>query len=716
MLSFSRLGCSYALLCGLLHALLIGTGCGGGDGPGPDGGGADAGDGGDAGDALVLHEILEVATQDPFTAPADALAGASVEGCTIYQEARCVAGTMQTCSLYEPASATFIDTPDPLLERVLVFERWYERYHSPNGLTAERNFSGATAPGTPEAEWGALSHFQSFNGYGDAAIWTGTALNAFMLRYLETGTEADYQRMEAKTRQLLTLFEVTGADGYLARSHMLLLPAGGPKTDRHITLFGDLPPVHPNYVMESPEAIADLPADYLVGVDDGSGVRIPGTPLWRGNPSIDQYTGPMVALPAAWGLLRDEGLKGRIAHHLTCYLKRLQRVEVIHLQSNPEAVAAISAWLAGGSFGLDPGDPRPEEMDRLVGYYLPQPNAANLGSLDRGCPAEVATTPTRVIDASSRTFLLDMIELAGDLGTGERVVASAIDHMYVPTLRGGDAVHLMHLATMAWHMTGDDRYKAFLDEELQARLGAVSIADTLGGFVPPRWCRSWYGDHITITPLWAFLNLLAPSPLEDAMIRVMEEEAWSRVAHDIGNAKFDLLYAGTVPVDRASGRDAAIADALMRIDALGGNGGLLLDPRRDYDVPYDRVVSTLSSAPICPTEDERAFCEDPIDLFGIAIAQDPITRTCSGAPDECPLSTGCASMMADEPVAMGERPFTDFLWQRNPFQLGASHFVQGRQQSPGLDLIESYWLARHYGFITEGEGQVLAWRDGAACP
>jgi hypothetical protein len=37
-------------------------------------------------------------------------------------------------------------------------------------------------------------------------------------------------------------------------------------------------------------------------------------------------------------------------------------------------------------------------------------------------------------------------------------------------------------------------------------------------------------------------------------------------------------------------------------------------------------------------------------------------------------------------------------------------------QSPGRDLSEPYWLARYYGFITEGQGQVLAWREVGGCP
>jgi uncharacterized protein (TIGR03437 family) len=43
------------------------------------------------------------------------------------------------------------------------------------------------------------------------------------------------------------------------------------------------------------------------------------------------------------------------------------------------------------------------------------------------------------------------------------------------------------------------------------------------------------------------------------------------------------------------------------------------------------------------------------------------------------------------------RPPTDFLWQRNPFQLagGGNGFIE----EPGIDYILPYWMARYYGVI-----------------
>ena len=53
--------------------------------------------------------------------------------------------------------------------------------------------------------------------------------------------------------------------------------------------------------------------------------------------------------------------------------------------------------------------------------------------------------------------------------------------------------------------------------------------------------------------------------------------------------------------------------------------------------------------------------------------------------------------------------------QRNPFQIGRSFPIEGYSQAPGVDFTESYWLARHYGLLDAGKGQVLAWEPGDSC-
>jgi hypothetical protein len=58
---------------------------------------------------------------------------------------------------------------------------------------------------------------------------------------------------------------------------------------------------------------------------------------------------------------------------------------------------------------------------------------------------------------------------------------------------------------------------------------------------------------------------------------------------------------------------------------------------------------------------------------------------------ECDANRSCT------PVPVDERPNTDFLWQRTPFQLFGGG--QGTIETAGIDYILSYWMARHYGVI-----------------
>jgi hypothetical protein len=48
-----------------------------------------------------------------------------------------------------------------------------------------------------------------------------------------------------------------------------------------------------------------------------------------------------------------------------------------------------------------------------------------------------------------------------------------------------------------------------------------------------------------------------------------------------------------------------------------------------------------------------------------------------------------------QPVPVPWRPPTDFLWQRDPFQLSGGG--QGRIESAGIDYLLPYWMARYYG-------------------
>ena len=53
---------------------------------------------------------------------------------------------------------------------------------------------------------------------------------------------------------------------------------------------------------------------------------------------------------------------------------------------------------------------------------------------------------------------------------------------------------------------------------------------------------------------------------------------------------------------------------------------------------------------------------------------------------------------ACRPIPISLRPTTDFLWQRNPFQLTGGGY--GTIEGAGIDYILPYWMARYYGVIS----------------
>ncbi len=650
-------------------------------------------------------------------APADPLAGADVESCPVYDDTRCVEGRRQRCAVYDPGAGAFADAPDPLLRRVLLYDRWYDRYHSPDGQTGERVFNGPTPGDMPEVAWASPAHFAGWAGEGDSAIWTGVALTADAFRYMVTGTEADRRRMEDKTRALLTKFEVTGIPGYLARHHFLLMPPGGPTSDEHFVTHADAPGSRHVPIAPADLERAGLPAAYREGLRGADGQLVPGVAMWNGHPSIDQYTGPWVAFPLVYPLLRDEGDRARIVHHLTCYLKRLRRVEIVNLQENPDLLGALTSFFGEGMLRRDPGDIDLFALEKIVAYYHENVNRANADDFDRTCPDTVALEPTLVIDAASPTWLADIAKFALRLGE-EGMRPDNIDHIYVPSIRGGDASHMIHMAAVAWWLTGDEQYRAFLFRELIGNLRADEVMLTMQAFRSPDFCFKFYGDHITYGTHWQLATMLRDDPLFALAVRAYHEEMWEKALFNHLSAKFGVMYASIAGEAHPDVAAQAAAEAVAQLRAFGGNGGVQDAPRRTHVRDRQAAIDALPEGVSvrCPTEQERTTCEQGVRLFGIQLESATITRDCDGRPGECAMADGrCVDGIASSGLPADQRRYADFLWQRSPFDLGESPAVDGQKQSPGRDLSEPYWMARFYGFVEEGRGHVLAWRDDGAC-
>ena len=546
-------------------------------------------------------------------------------------------------------------------------------------------------PGTPESEWGDSANYARWSGLGDSAIWTGTALNAYILRYLHTGTEADYLRMEEKTEVMLNFFAVTGIPGYISRYHYLRVPEGAPLSADHAFQYDGTTDDH--RLIDAPETMDFLPAVYTEGYDDDEGNHWEGTPQWSGDPSIDQMNGPMVAFPMVYGLLRDQDLRDRITYEMTCYLHNLQRIEIQNLQQNPDALDAFRSYFSGDNLNLDPDDIDFAELDTIVFYVQRQINTANEETFDRSCQDFIQMEPWRVLDATSSTFIIDVLTLVQDVDRGSNR-PNQINHFYIPSIRGGDATHMMHLTMMAYAFTGDERYADFLRDELLGNIRTAEVAATMSAMIMPRYCRRFYGTNIIGGPLWAFNNLLADSELDTYMQEVMLEEMWEKECFNIGNVNFNLMFASAVSEEiGGTARAGALEWAVDELAMFGGNGGILNDPRRLYNRPYDEVVASMpeGTTPVCATEEERAFCEREIVLFGATIPGEEITYTCDGRDGECIMEDGlCTTAQASDPLPSEIRLCTKYAWQRSPFDIGDPG--TGIQQTPGTDYSEQYWI------------------------
>jgi hypothetical protein len=674
-------------------------------------------------------EMPSLPTQPPLAVPEDTLAASGLASCAVYQEERCLEGKTERCDIVDAKTGTVVGSPDPLLKRAYLFDRWRDLYNSPDGQAIDRDFTAGVAPGAPEAEWGKPENFRCYCGTGDGGIWTGWSTVASILRYATTGTEADYQRMEQQVRDMVTMYDVTGIPGYLCRFHFLLLPEGAPNDPDHILRWeNEFQGGHHYREIPNPESIENLPAIYTQGVKDPDGKVWTGKPMWLGRPSIDQNTGPMTSLPMAYGLLKDEALKEKIVHHLTCYLKRLQRVELINLQQNPELIEGLMAYFNAGELHFDPDDLDLTKLDRIVGYVHRQVNTLNQEEFDMSCPDTVQLVPWRVIDAASDMFLLDMLDFVSDMDTSaER--KNTIDHYYFPSIRGGDAMHLMHLATIAYYFTGDEQYRTFLYEELIGNLDTVAVARTAGAFDLPKYCKKYFGDQITFGPWWAFLHLLGDCDLRTQMQEAYAGEMWDKLLKPAGNVDFDIMLAGAVPAALSPDRDQALSYALEQLAWMGGNGGLpagfpedpkwLDDPRRSYTTTADQIMAATPDGITaeCPTEAQVKTCTAPVKVMGIDLGNLTgwSTFPCQSSPWECEVSPGqCVLKQASGPLPVHLRNHTDYLWQRNPFALG-SWGGQGERQFAGSDYSVPYWNARRYGFVTKGTGQALAWTPVGTC-
>ena len=629
--------------------------------------------------AMTALALCACHSSSPTHQPVQARSpAASVESCALIGQVK----DGKTCAVYDTKAKAFSPTPDgspedALARRAFWYERWLDLYASAEHQVVVRNMKVPMAPGDPESRFGDEQYLDFWDDTGDSAGFSDTMMNSVLFHYATTGTDADYQRMEAWLRGQVMQFDATGMPGYLARWHYAAVPDGTQIHNGMAMATGgqddfDIPA----------DALERMPAYYKTGID-GKTVR----PTWHGHTSIDAISGPMNSFPLAYDLVKDPALKARMALHYGCFLKRLKLFKITNLSKNAQLQTDIGRYLNSTILKKDPDDPDLSKLDEVWGFYLPQYNINSAATYPRDCPAHLATTTTEIIDVTRPGYdskLLDLILRQSDGGNQ----VNAIDFAFFPNVRSGDAVMLQAFALGAYHMTRDPEFLTWRDQTLIAGANAREVGRTVGEFNPPRPCRSYYR-----TPNMYRAHLMRTLLDGDDDSRAFAQYLWKqkfalRETAGLRDALFEIQLSAALGT-----KTAGLPQALQDLMELGGAPGHLDEPRRNYAI--DLSLNTPAGYTVeKASADELATCSTPVTLLGINVPID--------APDANALYVRPAP-----PVML--RPPDNWIWEKDPFKALRYPGDAGRQQYPGVDLLEPYWIARYFGHLPDAH-LILAWQ------
>lgn len=139
-------------------------------------------------------------TRTPVRSPPTPAVPASLTTCNVLGE---VQGARR-CRIYDTKAQAFSDTgdgskasADALARRVFLFERWLDLYVAPEKQVVVRNMTEPMADTDPESRFGDEKYLGFWDDHGDSAGFGEPGQIAALYRYAVTGTEADYQRLEA---------------------------------------------------------------------------------------------------------------------------------------------------------------------------------------------------------------------------------------------------------------------------------------------------------------------------------------------------------------------------------------------------------------------------------------------------------------------------------------------------------------------------------------
>ncbi len=676
----------------------------------------------DAADADTTDADAEDAGPDPWPVapslepyaarPETSTLPESVESCAVIAEERCEDATLRRCALYDGGAADWAADVPPMTEQAFWFDRYFDLYHAPGGLSMDVDFVDAVLAGTPESEWSRPEHFRRYDGRGDSSGWTGTALWGAAARYAVTGTEADYARMLDRTEAVTFLYEVTSVPGMLARSHYAMLEEGAPEPRGHWgkLLFshhaGDGTDGH--FALPIDEALHDrLPDYYLDGVEI-DGTHYDTTPVVQYDTSRDQYVRGLPGLMLAHDLLgegeREDTIRATLQAELPCTLNRMRRGRIYNLQDATDILEAVTTYFGAANLTLDDDDMDFGALDELIFYVLEQPHPDHLDAFDVACPdgPPMEVDPALEYDASDPFFLFEFAALAArETGGGDVPVAFS---MHV-SVRASDTIFMTQWALTAHALTDDERYLEFV-AQLMAEVDYWGVLGTYGAFQLPKWCAPHYGPSLGYPSLYNLQARIDRAEFPEywnALAEVARIEARQKENGPREDAFFGILY--NRMVDAATDPTAAeyVATSVAQLATYGMNPEDKLEPDRSYPRNFvDRPDPDVPLEEIGLDDPEWAICEEPTFILGIEV---PAPRI-DGIP-----------VRSVDPLPLPKRIGGTFLWQMDPWMVQREYGGVGMDtQWPMLGMFTPYWVGRMDGAIAEGGGLALGWRDtGEAC-
>jgi len=137
--------------------------------------------------------------------------------------------------------------------------------------------------------------------------------------------------------------------------------------------------------------------------------------------------------------------------------------------------------------------------------------------------------------------------------------------------------------------------------------------------------------------------------------------------------------------------------------AVTGDRWRLNDAVRDLIswIPYrDRTTSSVTNSTRCksaqnPQGDLRCVTDDYVNLDQPTPQGGPTVEVATQSP--ATAQNGSNPLRSTTPLALVDRPESDFIWQRSPFTLDGAWSPNGRDA--GVDYVLPYWMIRYYSEV-----------------